>query len=58
MIKPICYKCNSEIQEFGAVLISPPIVESREDFGKLCHKVYKIHLCTTCWDEMIAWVHK
>ena len=25
MIKPICYRCKKELEEYGAILLSPPI---------------------------------
>ncbi len=44
-IKPICDKCKKELQEFGAILLSPPDKES---------KVIKFHICKICYEGMIA----
>ena len=42
-IKPICDKCKEELNEFGAILLSPP------DKDK---KVKKFHLCKKCYQEI------
>jgi len=43
-IKPICEKCGEELEEFGAILLSPPDSEG---------KVKKHHICKKCYEEMI-----
>ena len=42
-IKPICDKCGKELNEFGAILLSPP------DDGK----VRKFHLCKDCYEGIV-----
>jgi len=42
-ISPKCDKCKMELQEFGAILLSPPDQEN---------KVRKFHLCKSCYDLM------
>ena len=43
-IKPICDKCHNELEEFGAILFSPPDKDS---------KVKKFHICKDCYDNMV-----
>ena len=43
-IKPICDKCKKELQEFGAILFSPP---DREN------KVRKYHICKECFEKIV-----
>lgn len=45
MINPKCDnpKCNEELQEYGAILLSPPRFT----------QVMKYHLCTKCWDKLL-----
>jgi len=42
-IKPKCDRCKEELEEFGAILLSPPDAES---------KVKKFHLCKKCYEEV------
>jgi hypothetical protein len=39
MIKPICCKCNEELKQFGAIVLSPPL-----EFGNE-QEVIKYHVC-------------
>lgn len=41
-IKPICTRCNKELKEFGAILISPPNPEGL---------VIKEHICKKCYND-------
>ena len=41
-IKPICDKCKQELEDFGALLFSPPNSENN---------VKKFHLCKNCYEE-------
>lgn len=41
-IKPICDKCKKELDDFGALLFSPP-----EN-----NNVHKFHICKTCYEEI------
>lgn len=43
-IKPVCDKCNKELDDFGAILLSPPDPEN---------KVKKLHICKNCYKEII-----
>jgi len=40
-IKPICDFCNQELDEFGAILLSPPDKENNVKKYHICHKCYK-----------------
>ncbi len=42
-IKPICDSCKKELNEFGAILLSPPNSEN---------KVQKYHLCKECFEKI------
>lgn len=42
-IKPVCDKCKKELDDFGALLFSPPNEESL---------VKKFHLCKACFEEL------
>lgn len=42
-ISPKCDKCDRELLEFGAILLSPPDVDN---------KVFKFHLCKECYSEL------
>lgn len=43
MIKPVCDKCKKELDEFGAILFSPP---DEKSFVK------KWHLCKECYNDL------
>jgi len=43
-INPKCAKCKKELNEFGAILLSPP--DETE-------KVEKFHLCKECYEKLI-----
>jgi hypothetical protein len=42
-IKPACDKCKKELNEFGAILLSPPDRENN---------VKKFHICKKCYEEI------
>lgn len=42
-IKPKCDKCGAELEEFGAILLSPP--DRKSD-------VHKDHLCVKCYEYL------
>ena len=44
-IKPICDKCKEELDNFGALIFSPPDNDN---------KVKKLHLCKDCYAEIIT----
>jgi hypothetical protein len=48
-IKPICDICGKELEEFGAILLSPP-----DDYNK----VEKFHLCRECYEEIKSMIRK
>lgn len=43
-IKPKCDKCKKELEDYGAILLSPPDDEE---------KVKKYHLCKECYKKII-----
>ena len=43
-IKPICDGCKKELNEFGAILLSPPNKNN---------EVKKFHLCKDCYKKII-----
>lgn len=43
MIKPICDSCKQELDSFGAILFSPPMI------GDLPATVGKYHICLNCY---------
>lgn len=50
-IKPHCDRCKKELNEFGAILLSPPNMQN---------EVQKYHLCKTCYELILNdfWVQK
>ena len=46
-IKPICDKCQKELDEPGAILLSPPNEKGQ---------VQKFHLCLRCYGEVAEWL--
>lgn len=44
MIKPVCSRCGKELDDFGAILLSPPDSKGM---------VKKIHLCRSCYGEVL-----
>ncbi len=44
-IRPICDFCKNELNDFGALLFSPPNEKS---------EVQKLHVCKQCYGKMIA----
>jgi len=42
-ITPKCNKCGKELNEFGAILLSPP---GKDDI------VEKMHICRECYKEI------
>jgi hypothetical protein len=49
MIEPKCDRCEEELEEFGAIVLSPPNKQS------LCKK---FHLCKNCFLLFENWVEK
>lgn len=43
-IKPICDKCKKELDDFGALLFSPP----------KNNEVKKFHLCKECYEKIAS----
>lgn len=42
-ITPVCDKCKKELNNFGAILLSPPNQEN---------SVKKFHICKECYEEI------
>jgi hypothetical protein len=53
MITPSCDKCGIELQDYGAIALSPP--ETLSD-GSRGREVGKYHLCASCWQEFKRWL--
>lgn len=47
-INPQCDSCNEDLNEFGAILLSPPDSES---------KVIKFHICVECYKHISLMNH-
>ncbi len=43
-ISPKCDKCQKQLNDFGAILFSPPDTKS---------KVLKFHICKDCYRELV-----
>ncbi len=56
MIKPICLKCKIEFDEFGGVLLSPPL--NIPAISELSFPVNKYHLCVKCYWEVFNYINK
>ena len=41
MIKPKCDVCSLELQDFGAILLSPPDISGKVDKYHICKDCYK-----------------
>jgi uncharacterized protein with PIN domain len=42
-IKPVCDQCGEELQDYGAIVLSPPNEKS---------EVHKFHLCKSCYEKL------
>lgn len=42
MIKPVCNKCNEELNDFGGILLSPPDSDDNVKKHHLCKECYQI----------------
>lgn len=45
-----CYLCGDELEEQGALILSPPFTE--EETTMYVGKVDKYHICKRCWKIM------
>lgn len=54
MIKPICFQCEKELDNFGAILLSPPSTNS-EAFA--WQGVVKMHLCKDCYFLILNFIN-
>lgn len=43
-IKPTCDRCRKELEEFGAILLSPPNKDNT---------IRKFHICKKCYEIML-----
>ena len=50
MLELRCDICKVNLQEPGGLIFSPPTTES--------WVVQKYHVCTECWPEVVALLHK
>ncbi len=48
-IKPKCDNCKKELNQFGAIVLSPP---DKKSFVK------KIHLCVNCHKKVLKFIKK
>jgi len=46
-ISPPCAKCDKELEEFGAIVVSPPLGGTHD----------KYHLCVVCYELWLKWLH-
>jgi hypothetical protein len=53
MITPCCDKCGTELQEYGAIALSPPATLPDGSSGR---EVEEFHLCAGCWQEFRRWL--
>lgn len=56
MISPKCHRCGDELNEEGAILLSPP---SQAPLGKTDHTQTvwtKRHICTKCYRNLEEWL--
>ena len=44
MIEPACHKCLKELEDYGAIVLSPPERDGRCD---------KYHICKKCWEKLL-----
>lgn len=53
---PKCYFCPhwKELEEWGAVLTSPPLNDEDEIGAAFVVDVGKIHICSTCYSKIIS----
>ena len=54
-LHPVCEMCETPLQDYGAILISPPhgVVHNKGD-----QTVSKYHICVACWPELIERLKK
>ena len=45
MIKPKCVKCNKELNDYGAILLSSPNEKG---------EVKKYHICKDCYEDVLS----
>ena len=51
-MKLICFMCEEEFDELGALVFSPPLVELAETTT-----VEKFHVCPECWKHLEDYLH-
>ena len=51
MIKPICVYCKEELNEFGAILLSPP-----NRLSSFMTNISKVHLCIKCYEKICKFI--
>ena len=50
-MRVLCDKCGKELEEDGALIISPPLVVKLE-----YNTVAKMNICTHCWGWLWDWL--
>lgn len=55
MISPKCDKCKEELEEFGAIILSPPIFPG-DSTPLLEGLTYKFHICRKCSVGLLDWM--
>ena len=56
MIAPLCDKCGSELNDFGAIIFSPPIVIQNVKDNQTRNVTEKFHICLDCWKNISLWL--
>jgi len=56
-IRPECNKCLQELDEPGAILLSPPYEADEASLRFLPQQVRKFHLCVSCYRELVEWLN-
>jgi hypothetical protein len=52
MFQPKCYRCRKVLDDFGALIFSPPKPNTGSDFDD----VIKLHICKKCWVNLKLWL--
>ena len=57
MIRPLCFKCTKEINDFGGILFSPPSSGTTFRYNN-SNIVDKFHLCIDCYDLVFNFINQ
>ncbi len=59
MIKPICFRCKNEINDFAGLLISPPVIIKDKIMNKYIEDLHKkTHLCGDCYNLVLKFINQ